>query len=117
MASLDFSDPGIVIRGCSWDVSVSEEPARDLTGCTPTARVRKAVADADPELELTVGSGLTVSAEDGVIAITLTPEQTAALDLGPHVIGIVIESGGKLEHVGDAELTVVDTAGRPGGGA
>lgn len=57
----------------------------DLTGYTGSFRIATAYDAAEPLIELTIGSGLTVTTPaNGTMGIRLTPEQTALLpSIGP----------------------------------
>lgn len=53
--------------------------AVDLTGYTAKFQVRETKGAASPDINLSIGSGLTVSATTGQITITVDPTTTAAL--------------------------------------
>ena len=56
-------------------------PPKDLTGYTARAHFRAAIDDPDPPLlALTDGAGITLGAEEGTVDMTVTDEQTTALE-------------------------------------
>lgn len=54
--------------------------AVNLTGCTAVLQLRRSVGAPDPpDLELSTGSGITITGAEGRIDVTMTPVQTGAL--------------------------------------
>lgn len=69
------------------------EPVRSLSGYSARLSIRRSVEDAAAVLALTSGSGLTLTAATGSIAVAITAAQTAALS-GTYVYDLEVESSG-----------------------
>lgn len=86
-----------VYQGASWDRTITwkiDGTAVNLTGYTARMQVRRTV-DADATLiALTSGSGITITAGTGTIALAMTAAQTAALPPGTWVYDLEVVSGG-----------------------
>jgi len=71
-----------VVSGADYQVDFeltdSADEVVDLTGYTAQVDLCSTLDDAVPDLELTSGSGVTITAVDGLIAVSLTASQTAA---------------------------------------
>ena len=71
-----------VVAGSDYQVDFeltdSSDVAVDLTGYSAQLDICETLDDAVPDLELTSGSGVTITAASGLIAITLTAAQTGA---------------------------------------
>lgn len=71
-----------VVAGSDYEVDFeltdSSDVAVNLTGYTAQVDLCSALDDSVPDIELTVGSGVTITAASGLIAVSLTAAQTGA---------------------------------------
>lgn len=77
----------------------------DLTGYGAQFVVREKLSDASPVLSLSSGSGITITALTGKIAVEITKTQTAALDGEYFYTLSAVEPGSQVVHLFSGKIT------------
>jgi hypothetical protein len=98
-------------QGATWSVVVtykdSTGAAINLTGYTAAMQVRQQYSSADADLTLTSPSnGIVITPLTGVVTITMTAAQTAALEEGYYVYDVELTSGTYKDRLIQGQLTV-----------
>jgi hypothetical protein len=98
-------------QGATWSVVVtykdSTGAAINLTGYTAAMQVRQQYSSADADLTLTSPSGgIVITGATGVVTITMTATQTAALEEGYYVYDVELTSGSYKDRLIQGQLTV-----------
>ena len=100
-----------IYQGETWTVSmqildINDDPV-DFTGYSAGFAIRNRPGDPDAQVTLASGTGITIDAPNGQIALTLTAAQTAALAFSQAVYDLFVKSaGGTVTYLlfGDIEL-------------
>lgn len=105
------SDESLVIRegaDIKLDIALEDENGPlDLTGYSATMRFG-ADYDTAAELTLTVGSGLTINASEGIITFELTNVQTAAFTFSQGRYDLeIVDGSGKIDPVLYGKVTII----------
>lgn len=108
--SCTFSDVTLSARiGCVFRFSaIVKNPdgtIMDLTGYGAQFVVRQKLSDVTPALSLSSGSGITITAASGKIAVEITKTQTAALDGEYFYTLSAIEPGTQVVHLFSGKIT------------
>jgi hypothetical protein len=98
-------------QGATWSVTVTYTDSNgtpiNLTGYTAAMQVRQQYSSADADLTLTSPSGgIVITPLTGVIVITMTATQTAALEEGYYVYDVELTSGSYKDRLIQGQLTV-----------
>jgi hypothetical protein len=98
-------------QGATWSVVVtykdSTGAAINLTGYTAAMQVRQQYSSADADLTLTSPSnGIVITPLTGIVTITMTAAQTAALEEGYYVYDVELTSGTYKDRLIQGQLTV-----------
>lgn len=96
----------LIDQGSTFSTSLNFTDESDnvisLVGYTASAQIRKWYNSANPSATFTA----VVDAEAGSITISLTSEQTSALDAGRYVYDIEIDSGNVVTRLVEGMVTV-----------
>lgn len=99
-------------QGATWSVTVTyEDPSGtpvNLTGYTAAMQVRQQYSSETADLTLTTSNGgIAITGATGVVVVTMTDEQTGALDEGYYVYDLELTSaGGQVIRLIQGQLTV-----------
>lgn len=98
-------------QGATWSVVVTYKDSTgaviNLTGYTAAMQVRQQYSSADADLTLTSPSGgIVITGATGVVTITMTATQTAALEEGFYVYDVELTSGSYKDRLIQGQLTV-----------
>lgn len=98
-------------QGATWSVVVTYKDSAgtpiNLTGYTAAMQVRQQYSSADADLTLTSPSGgIVITPLTGVVTITMTAAQTAALEEGYYVYDVELTSGSYKDRLIQGQLTV-----------
>lgn len=105
------SDEPLVIRegaDISIDIALEDENGPlDLTGYSATMRFGPDY-DTAAELTLTVGSGLTINAAEGIVTFELTNAQTTAFTFSQGRYDLeIVDGSGKIDPVLYGKVTII----------
>jgi hypothetical protein len=98
-------------QGATWSVTVTYTDSNgapiNLTGYTAAMQVRQQYNSTDAELTLTSPSGgIVITPLTGIIVITMTATQTAALEEGFYVYDVELTLGTFKDRMMQGQLTV-----------
>jgi len=98
-------------QGATWTVVVTYEDSTgapiNLTGYTAAMQVRQQYSSDTAELTLTSPSGgIVITGATGIVTITMTATQTAALEEGYYVYDVELTSGSFKDRLIQGQLTV-----------
>jgi len=100
----------IIDQGADWKINlVYKDSAGDiipLTSYTAALQLRTAYDAATAALSLTNGSGITITANQGLIAIRATATQTGALAAGDYVYDLELTVSGEVTRLIQGRVTV-----------
>jgi hypothetical protein len=98
-------------QGATWSVTVTYKDSTgapiNLTGYTAALQVRQQYSSVDADLTLTSPSnGIVITPLTGVVVVTMTATQTAALAEGYYVYDLELTSGTYKDRLIQGQLTV-----------
>lgn len=98
-------------QGATWSVTVTYKDSTgapiNLTGYTAALQVRQQYSSVDADLTLTSPSnGIVITPLTGVVVVTMTAAQTAALAEGYYVYDLELTSGTYKDRLIQGQLTV-----------
>ena len=98
-------------QGATWSVVVTYKDSTgvpiNLTGYTAAMQVRQQYSSDTAELTLTSPSnGIVITPSTGIVTITMTAVQTAALEEGYYVYDVELTSGTYKDRLIQGQLTV-----------
>lgn len=98
-------------QGATWSVVVTYKDSTgvpiNLTGYTAAMQVRQQYSSDTAELTLTSPSnGIVITPSTGIVTITMTAVQTAALEEGYYVYDVELTSGSYKDRLIQGQLTV-----------
>lgn len=100
----------IIDQGANWQVNLSYKDSNgdpvNLTGYTAQLQLRTSYDAALASLNLSTGSGITITANSGLIAINATASQTGALVAGDYVYDLEITLSGVVTRIIQGRATV-----------
>lgn len=92
MASANYNTT--IDQGADWYINFTYQDstgtAINLTGYTAALQLRSLPADSIAALSLSTGSGITITAATGLIAVHATATQTGAIDAGKYFYDLEI---------------------------
>lgn len=104
MTNQDF----VIVQGdtlvVEFHVKDNSEVAINLTGYTPLLQIRNTLGD--KVLELTVSSGLIVTAVSGIVEATVSASQSALINPSRYVYQLQISKDGVVTTICDGSITV-----------
>lgn len=88
----------VIDQGADWFLDVTYDNPNgtpiNLTGYTAALQIRSLPSDPTAVLSLTTGSGITITAVTGLVAIHATAAQTRAIDEGVYYYDLEITAPG-----------------------
>ena len=100
----------IIDQGSDWKINlIYKDSAGDiipLTGYTAALQLRTNYDAASASLSLSTGSGITITANQGLIAIRATAAQTGALAAGDYVYDLEVTVSGEVTRLIQGRATV-----------